>query len=70
MSMTQRNIALRVSADDPNVAYLMLPEHPGSGTKGCSARQVPLSDLLSYVGADIILDLDADGRLIGIEVLA
>ncbi|MGJ5052554.1 MULTISPECIES: DUF2283 domain-containing protein [unclassified Bradyrhizobium] len=48
----------------------MLPEHPGSGTKGCSARQVPLSDLLSYVGADIILDLDADGRLIGIEVLA
>ncbi|NPV21101.1 DUF2283 domain-containing protein [Bradyrhizobium aeschynomenes] len=68
--MTQERIALRASADDPNVAYLTLPDHPGAGTKGCAARQVRLSDLISYIGADIILDLDADGRLIGIEVLA
>jgi uncharacterized protein YuzE len=68
--MTQQRIALRISEDDQDVAYITLPGHPGIGTKNATAKQVRLSDLLSYVGADIFLDLDTDGRLIGIEILA
>lgn len=68
--MTHQDIALRISEDDKEVAYLILPGHPGVGAKGAVARQVRLLDLMSYDGADIYLDLDADGRLIGIEVLA
>lgn len=67
--MTQQKIALRVSDDDQDMAYLILPGHPGVGTKKAAAKQVRLSDLLPYVGADIYLDLDVDGQLIGIEIL-
>ncbi len=68
--MTQEIIKLRVSEDDQDVAYVTLPGHPGEGTKSAIAKQVRLSTLLSYTGADIYLDLDVDGKLIGIEILA
>ncbi len=62
-------IRLIVSEDDENVAYLYLPEHPGSGAQGVVARHVKLNTILTYKGPDILLDLDGDGRLIGIEVV-
>lgn len=68
--MAQQEIALRVSEDDRDVAYVLLPGHPGTGSKACVAKQVRLSDLISYVGTDIYLDFDARGCLIGIEILA
>lgn len=56
--------------EDPPVAYLSLPDHPGEkGMSGCVMKMVRLSDLIDYEGADIFMDF-ADGRLIGIEVLA
>jgi hypothetical protein len=67
--MKTQGITLRVSEDDEEVAYVTLPGHPGIGAKGIVARQVRLSDLLPYKGADVYLDLDADGRLIGLEIL-
>ena len=63
-------IRLEVSEDDENVAYVLLPDHPGTGAKGAVARQTRLLDVLKYAGPDIYLDFDKEGRLIGIEVLA
>ncbi|WP_411885854.1 DUF2283 domain-containing protein [Polaromonas sp. YR568] len=68
--MPNKNITLDVSSDDEDVAYLSLPNHPGRGSAGVVAKQVRLLDLLQYVGPDIYLDLDEDGRLIGFEILA
>jgi uncharacterized protein YuzE len=68
--MTQETITLEVSADDQDVAYLKLPGHQHRSTLGCAARTVSLSSLLTYGGAEILLDLDEDGWLIGIEILA
>ena len=68
--MKNQNINLEVSSDDADVAYLMLPNHPGRGVQKVTVRQVRLSDLLKYVGPDIYLDLDEGGRLIGVEILA
>lgn len=55
--------------NDPPIAYVSLPDHPGEGTSGCVQKMVRLSDLIDYEGADIFMDF-ADGRLIGIEILA
>ncbi len=67
--MAEKKISLAVSADDQDVAYVYLPGHPGPGASGV-ARQVRLSSLLQYTGADLYLDFDADGQLAGVEVLA
>jgi hypothetical protein len=47
-----------------------LPDHPGAGAHGAVARQTRLLDVLKYVGPDIYLDFDEEGRLIGLEVIA
>ncbi|MBL8279603.1 MAG: DUF2283 domain-containing protein [Pelomonas sp.] len=65
----EKEFSLKISADDPDVAYLVLPGHPGSGVAGAVSRQIRLSDLLQYKGADIYIDLDEAGVVIGIEVL-
>jgi uncharacterized protein YuzE len=48
-------------------AYLYLPNHPASA--GCVARTVRLDSVLNYKGSDIMIDLDATGAVIGIEIL-
>ena len=68
--MAEKRISLAVSADDQNVAYLYLPDHPGRGTSGVVVKQVRLSSLLKYTGPDLNLDFDEYGQLIGLEVLA
>ena len=60
---------LNVSADDEEVAYLQLPTHPGSSA-GVVKKSVSLSDVLGPCeGPDLVLDFDADGVLIGVEVI-
>jgi uncharacterized protein YuzE len=61
---------LEISEDDEDVAYLILPGHPGRGTTGSVVKQTRLLNLLEYTGPDIHLDFDNDGNLIGIEILA
>ncbi|ATQ73288.1 hypothetical protein CR152_01280 [Massilia violaceinigra] len=56
--------------EDSPVAYLSLPDHPAENTPGCVKKTLRLSDLVDYEGADIYMDFDAAGRLIGIEILA
>jgi len=65
------NIQLFISEDDPDVAYLALPEHPGRGTYGVTCKQVRLLELIpGYRGPDIYLDFNNADVLIGIEILA
>jgi len=69
--MAQKRIELKVSPDDENVAYIVLPDHPGQGIQGVVAKQLRLRDLCgSYKGPDIYLDFDKNESLIGIEILA
>ena len=68
--MENAKIALKVSEGDDGVAYLYLPAHPGEATQGSVSKQVRLSDLLNYSGPDLYLDFDANGCLIGVEILS
>lgn len=59
---------LRVSPDDPDVAYLRLPTHPGGRPK--MSKSVRLVDVLGkYDGPEVVLDFDARGVLVGIEIV-
>lgn len=67
--MANGTIELKVSEDDDDVAYVSLPDHPGS-RPGVVRKSVQLRDLLpDYVGPDVVLDFDQAGRLIGIEIV-
>lgn len=68
--MPEKRISVAVSADDHDVAYLYLPDHPGRAVNGAIVKQVRLSSLLNYTGLDLYLDFDKHGRLVGVEVLA
>jgi len=64
------NISLKISEDDPEVAYLYLPAHPGKEIFGVVKKQVRALDLIpNYKGPDVYLDFDGEGVLIGIEIL-
>jgi uncharacterized protein YuzE len=67
--MTTPRMTLSISEDDEDVAYLTLPDHPGRGTPGVTAKQTRLRDLMAYSGPDLYLDFDRDGKLIGVEIL-
>jgi hypothetical protein len=67
--MTISKMSLSISDDDDEVGYLVLPGHPGQGTPRAVAKRVRLKDLVTYTGADIHLDFDKDGKLIGLEIL-
>ena len=61
--------SLKISEDDPDVAYLRLPSHPGGTCK--MSRSIRLIDLLGkYAGPDVVLDFDEKGILVGMEILA
>ncbi len=69
--MSEKNFNLNISQDDPDVAYLKLPGHPGSGIPGAVAKQIRLGEIISnYKGPDIYLDFNQDEMLIGLEILA
>jgi uncharacterized protein YuzE len=68
--MIESAIKLKVSDDDPDIAYLYLPAHPGPGTPNVVRNQVSLNKLIEgYSGPDVYLDFGQNGKLIGIEIL-
>jgi uncharacterized protein YuzE len=68
--MAESTIRLVVSEDDPDVAYLYLPEHPGAGSHKAASKQIRLLDLIpGYMGPDVYFDFDSENRLIGIEIV-
>ena len=67
---TPSAIRLVVSHDDPEVAYLYLTSSGPKDSKKTSARQVSLRSIIpGYSGADLIVDFDASGRAMGVEIL-
>lgn len=68
--MLNNKIYLKVSEDDPDVAYLYLPGHPGEKKENIVKSQIRLYDIIqSYKGPDIYLDIDHEDNVIGIEIL-
>lgn len=68
--MIDNKIYLKVSEDDPDVAYLYLPGHPGERKENIIKAQIRLYDIIkNYKGPDIYLDIDQKDNVIGIEIL-
>ncbi len=62
-----KRVQPRLSRDDENgLAYLHLAEDVGPG-QAVTQRTVSLSE--DEDGADLVLDFDAEGRLLGVEFL-
>ncbi|MDU3160351.1 MAG: DUF2283 domain-containing protein [Hafnia alvei] len=56
--------------DDGDIAYLILPKHPGKGSAGAVAKVIPIHEIIAnYQGPEVFLDFDKNGMMIGIEVL-
>lgn len=67
--MSNGRIELTVSDDDHEVAYLSLPDHPGT-VVGVVKKSVQLRNVIGpYEGPDIVLDFDQHDVLIGVEIL-
>lgn len=56
--------------EELQAGYIYLPDHPGAGTPGCVARSIDVFALDdSLRGLQIILDVDEQNKVIGIEVV-
>ena len=56
--------------DELEAGYVYLPGHPGPGTPGCVARSIDVFALDERLrGLQVILDVDENDRVIGIEIL-
>lgn len=67
----QSNIRFEPSTDDPDVAYVAMPDKPIDPSPGIVKRSIDLASLVdNYKGPQILLDFDATNTLIGIEIIA
>ena len=65
----KRAIELQISKNDEDVAYLKLPDHPGS-VPGVVKKTVGLRDLLGdYSGPELNFDFAENNVLVGVEIL-
>jgi len=56
--------------EELEAGYVYLPDHPGAGTPGCVARSIDVFALDDRLrGMQVILDIDDQDRVIGIEIL-
>ncbi len=61
---------LTISTDDPDVGYLYFRDHPGPGKHGVVAKSIRVRELQPHLmGAELVLDIDVNGCLIGIEII-
>jgi uncharacterized protein YuzE len=64
--MVAKDVPLRVTLDnEANAAYIYLADEPVLGWHVTKTVSVPTDE----IGGIVNLDIDADGRIIGIEVL-
>lgn len=64
-----QEIKLEINGDG-DIAYLLLPNHPGKGSAGSVKKIIPLHEIIdNYQGPDVFLDFDENDVMIGIEVL-
>ncbi|AOR63362.1 DUF2283 domain-containing protein [Pectobacterium wasabiae] len=67
--MKKNKINLEVSGDG-DMAYLVLPNHPGKGKAGVAVKHIALRTIIeNYQGPEIYLDFDSNGNMIGMEFL-
>ncbi len=65
--MVESEVPLRVTLDDEaDAAYLYLADEPRTGWRHGRTVPVPTDD----IGGMVNIDVDSDGRIMGIEVLA
>lgn len=56
--------------EELQAGYIYLPDHPGAGTPGCVTRSIDVFAIDETLrGMQIILDVDEQNRVIGIEVV-
>ena len=68
--MSNGKLELVIGGDTGSAAYLTLPNHPGRGKAGVVSETKPLDELIGRpCGAEVYLNFDAAGNLIGIELL-
>ena len=61
---------MRLRRPSSKASYLELRDFPRDQPAGCSARTVLIHQLIEgYDGPALILDIDKNGRAIGIEIL-
>lgn len=61
---------LEISEPDLDVAYVLLPDHPGRGTPKAVVRSQAVSELVDLGGSiEIVIDFDANDQPVGIEIL-
>lgn len=66
-----KQISIKISEDDDQVAYVYLPDHPKKDCSGCIMKSININQVINgYRGPDLILDFNDDGVCIGIEILA
>lgn len=65
--MEEKKIRVQFADEEARTAYVALPGHRSE--PGIVAKTVLLDELLKYTGPQVHLDLDKEGRLIGIEIL-
>jgi hypothetical protein len=67
--MVAKTYNLKISEDDPGVAYLEMPNHPLI-SHGIVKKSIRLHDLIGkHGGPDVNLDFDENNTLIGIELI-
>lgn len=60
----------KIKVNESETVYLALPDYPQEIVPGLVKKSVSLDDIYDYDGPRIQLDFDAEGRLVGIEVVA
>lgn len=64
----EKKIRVQYEGEDAHTAYVALRGHRSE--PGIVSKTIILNDVLDFKGPHVHLDLDKEGRLIGIEILA
>ena len=63
-------MSVQIKVNKSETVYIALPEFPEIPAAGVVDKTLSLDELCDYEGSRVQLDIDANGRLIGIEVIA
>jgi hypothetical protein len=63
-------MSTKVRVNKSETVYVAMPDYPKEIVPGVVKKSVSLDDIYDYDGPRVQLDFDADGRLIGVEVVA
>jgi len=64
----EKKIRVSCVGEDAHTAYVALPGHRSE--PGIVSKTIILNEVLAFKGPHVHLDIDKEGRLIGIEILA